>query len=344
MSARVENPETGVHHSAKTNPSEHAYSPGQTSPRFRDFVDYLMYLLARVLEEAVCLVPGHARSLKLGRFLGRAGFALAGERRTVTIENLTIAFGDEMNPLEIRRLARKSFENLGMMAVEFLRLRRWTQEELNKRLVLRGQRYFNQVFSPGNHGVLQFEAHVGSFEILAAAFRFLGLRGTLIATGLKNRFINRHMIYSRGGAPGLTTVPHRGSVRAMIEVMKSGGMGTALVDQRGDDNRPVWVTFFGRRVLANGIFARFAMDSGAHAIPLLGVRLDDERYLCEYGPPVPIQVSDDFQHDLEVNSQRFHDIVEGWLRRFPEQGFWMHRKFKRKSRKRRQAIGKEAES
>lgn len=57
------------------------------------------------------------------------------------------------------------------------------------------------------------------------------------------------------------------------------------------------------------------------------------RYECEFGDEIPVQISGDLQNDLTVNSQRFHDVFEKWLRESPEQGFWMHRKFRRKSKR-----------
>jgi KDO2-lipid IV(A) lauroyltransferase len=107
-------------------------------------------------------------------------------------------------------------------------------------------------------------------------------------------------------------------------------MVVVLADQRGDDTRPTWVSFFGRKVLANGVFARFAIEGDAPVIPLMSLRTDDGRYYCEFGEEIPIQVTGNRERDLRVNSQLFHDVFEKWLREHPEQGFWMHRKFKRK--------------
>jgi KDO2-lipid IV(A) lauroyltransferase len=223
-----------------------------------------------------------------------------------------------------------------MLAIEFFRLRRWTHDELVERLVLRGQEDFNLSWAPGNRGVLFLTAHFGSFEVLAALSRFLGVRGNLVVTGVPNRFVNRWMIFRRGGGEsGLTTLPHKGIVHKCVKALRTGGMVVVLGDQRGDDTRPTWVNFFGRKVIANGVFARFAIDGKAPVLPLTAVRLDDGRYLCEFGEEIPIQRTGDRQRDLMVNSQRFHDVFEKWLREHPEQGFWMHRKFKRKPRRTR---------
>lgn len=299
------------------------------------FVEYVVFLFFRLMEEVICLIPGHEQSLALGRFCGRLMFLLGGERRSVAVENLTIAFGNEKSGEEIRGLARKNFEHLGMLGVEFFRMRRWNHDELARRLVFQGQDNYNLAWSPGEKGLFYITAHIGSFEVLAAMARFLGIRGNLLVTPAPNRFVNDGMFFRRGGAStGLRTLPHRGIVHKVIDLLRHGNMVVVLADQRGDDNRPTWVTFFQRRVLANGVFAKIAREANVPTFPVVARRMEAGRYLCEFGDAIPTSVTDDPEKDNVINSQRFHEVFEKWLRECPEQGFWMHRKFKRKLKRR----------
>lgn len=283
-----------------------------------------------------CLFPSHDMALRIGRFIGRLMFLLAWDRRRVTLENLQLAFGGAMSNAERGRLARRNFEHLGMLAVEFFRIRRWDQKEIADRLVIEGKKNFDLAWAPGTNGIYYITAHYGSFEILAALSKFLGLRGNLIVTKAPNRFVNERMLFRRGGdESGLRILPHKGIVKRVIRGLKNGEMAVVLADQRGDDTRPVWVDFFGVKVLANGVFAKFAMNGEAHTFPVVATRLPDGRYLCRFEKEIPIQVTGDYDQDLAVNSQRFHRVFEKWLREDPSQGFWMHRKFKRKARKKR---------
>ncbi|MBM4328701.1 MAG: lysophospholipid acyltransferase family protein [Deltaproteobacteria bacterium] len=311
-------------------------APAKNSgPTIKLYLEYLTYLVVRLVEEALCLIPSLEKALAVGRAVGRLGFVLVPDRRQAAIENLTIAFGAERAPAQIRLLARRNFEHLGMMGVEFFRLRRWTQDELAERLILSGQDNFNLAWSPGRRGILYLMAHVGSFEVLAATSRFQGMSAYLVVTGMGNRFVDRRMLHGRGGNDsGLRIIPHRGVVHKVIEALKAGDVVGALGDQRGDDTRPVWVDFFGAKALANGVFARFAMEGDAYCFPVRALRGENGKYRVIYEKELPIQVTDDKDHDIAVNSQRFHEVFEQWLRETPEQGFWMHRKFKRKPKKR----------
>lgn len=306
------------------------------TPSIKIYAEYLVYLFFRFFEEVFCLIPGDDKALAVGRFFGRLMFLFGGERTRVAIENLTIAFGSRLGGSQLRSLARKNFEHLGMLGVEFFRIRRWSQEKLAEKLILEGHSDFNLTWSPGRTGILYITAHFGSFEVLAAMSRFLGIRGSLVVTPAPNRFVNERMFFRRGGdESGLNILPHRGIVNRVIELLRSGEMVVVLADQRGDDTRPVWVDFFGKKVLANGVFAKLAAEGHAQAFPISAVRTDDGRYRCVFGKEIPLQLTDDREADLIVNSQRFHEIFENWLREYPEQGFWMHRKFGRKKSSRK---------
>lgn len=310
-------------------------SDGQAGPEIKIFFEYVVYIFFRLLEEVFCLIPSHDTALSVGRFIGRIMFVCARDRRIATLENLELAFGQQMSFCQRRILARRNFEHLGMLSIEFFRLRRWTQADIAERLEILGKKPFDAGWSPGRNGIFYITAHYGSFEVLAAVSKFLGLRGHLVVTGAPNRFVNQRMLFRRGGdETGLTILPHTGIVKAVIEKLLGGSMVVVLADQRGDDTRPVWVNFFGREVLANGVFAKFAIEGRAQTFPVVAKRLPGGRYRCIFEEEIPIQVSDDFERDLQVNSQRFHDVFERWLREDPSQGFWMHRKFKRKSRRR----------
>jgi lauroyl/myristoyl acyltransferase len=62
---------------------------------------------------------------------------------------------------------------------------------------------------------------------------------------------------------GLNILPHRGIVHHVVRCLREGQRVVVLADQRGDDARPVWVDFFGRKVLANGVFAKLAAEGAA---------------------------------------------------------------------------------
>jgi len=301
------------------------------------FIDYFLFLLVRVIEVVFSRLP-EKMALSLGRFLGRLAYILFPDRRRAVLENLTIAFGLECSRVWIVRTARKSFEHLGLLTVEFFRIRRWTQQEMAERIIIEGKLPFNLTMLPGYHGICLLNSHFGCFEVSAATVKFLAMRTNLIVTGLKNPFLTRYF-FNRGGRgdeeTGIKTFPDKGMAKEMIRFLRAGEMLAYLADQRGDAERGIFVNFFGAPAPANEIFARLAIDGEARVLPLCTYRLDDGRYRSIFGEEIRLQLTGDQHKDLTTVSQQFHNIFEEWLRLKPEQGFWLQRKWRRKPSRRR---------
>jgi len=301
---------------------------------FSLLLDYLLYLLVRLLEQVIICIPERT-AVAAGAFLGRIVYVLLPDRRNAAIENLSTAFGGEKSPQWIVKTARKSFEHIGIVAVEFFRIRRWSQEDMAERIVVQGRMPINLAMMPGNNGILLLNSHFGCFEVSAALVKSLGWKLNLLATGLKNPFLTRYFLSRGGKDSGVTTYPHKGVVKEMIRLMLSGEMVAVLGDQRGDVERGIFVDYFGTKAPANEVFARLAIDGNAYVMPLCTYRRDDGRYQSILGEEIRIELTGDRKTDLTRVSQQFHSVFEEWLRIKPEQGFWLQRKWKRKPSRRR---------
>jgi KDO2-lipid IV(A) lauroyltransferase len=302
---------------------------------FSLIVDYFVYLLVIFVENALNIIP-ESWARAFGRFLGRVGWKVSYDRRAAVMENLTIAFGKEESPEWIRKTAIKSFEHLGLLIVEFFLIRRLTQEEMAKRIILKGKLDYDLALMPGNHGICLLTSHFGCFEVSAATTKFLGFKTNLFATGLKNPFLTRYLFSRAGKDAAIKTFPHKGVVKDLIELLRNGGLLAMLADQRGDAERGIFVDYFGTPAPANEVFARLTIDGNARILPICTYRLDDGTYLSTLGPDIEFEPTGDRKADLTALSQKFHDLFESWLKIKPEQGFWFQRKWRRKpSSKRR---------
>jgi Kdo2-lipid IVA lauroyltransferase/acyltransferase len=303
--------------------------PSAQTPRLGAFLDYALYLVVRGLDGLLNLLPERAAAAT-GRFLGRLAALVLPDRRKAVLENLTIAFGKQESPQWIRRTTAKHFEHLGLLAVEFFRIRRWTHQDLVNRLAIENTTPYNLTALPGNHGIVILISHFGSFEVLAAFAKLAGVNMHLMVTPLKNRFLSRYF-FSRGGEhTGITTLPHKGVVKQLIELLQNGAMVAFLADQRGDAERGVYVDFFGTPAPANEVFARIAMEGKASVLPLCIYRNDDGSFQARFEEELRIDPTGDRTQDLVRVSQQFHGVFEKWLRMKPEQGYWIQRKWKRK--------------
>lgn len=308
-----------------------------TDVKFKFFVDYAVFLLVRFTEILLGIMPERA-AMCLGKVSGRLVYVLFSDRRKAAVENLTMAFGRERSRDWIVRTARASLEHLGLLTVEFFRIRKWTEKDCDERIIIDGKLPYDLIMMPGQHGICLLASHFGCFEVSAATTKFLGIKTNLIVTGLKNPFLSRYF-FSRGGGTdektGIKTYPHKGVAKKMIDALKQYEMLAFLGDQRGDAERGIFVDFFGSPAPANEIFAKFAIDGEARVIPLCTYRGDEGRYHSVFGEEIRFELSGDPHKDLVTVSQEFHKVFEDWLRMKPEQGFWLQRKWRRKPSRRK---------
>jgi len=292
-------------------------------------LDYLLFVLVRMVDEILNIIP-ESTALAAGRFVGRLVYVLFPDRRSAALENLSIAFGREKPREWILQTARKSFEHVGMLAVEFFRIRRWSEKEMAERILMEGRLPYNLAMMPGQDGICLLNSHFGCFEVSAATTKFLGLRLNLVQSGLRNPFLAKYFYSRAGEETGIKTHPHKGVVLEMIRLLQSGEMVAFLADQRGDAERGIFVNYFGTMAPANEVFARLAIDGKARVLPLCTYRRGDGTYQSIFGDEIIIEVTGDPKKDLTTVSQQFHDLFETWLRSNPEQGFWLQRKWRRK--------------
>jgi KDO2-lipid IV(A) lauroyltransferase len=99
------------------------------------------------------------------------------------------------------------------------------------------------------------------------------------------------------------------------------------MDQNVDWYDGVFVDFFGHRACTNKGLARLALKTEAPVLPVFIVR-EGSLYRAEIGPEVPLIKTGDKTKDVEANTQQYNDVIEAFVRRYPDQWFWVHQRWK----------------
>ena len=103
-----------------------------------------------------------------------------------------------------------------------------------------------------------------------------------------------------------------------------------LIDQNVSWNEGVFVDFFGRPASTTTGLAALALQTGAPVVPVFIVRLEDETYKITIYEEAKSTKTDDYDADLFENTQRFTSIIEDVVRKYPDQYFWLHQRWKTK--------------
>jgi KDO2-lipid IV(A) lauroyltransferase len=78
-------------------------------------------------------------ALFIGRRLGDFIYSILRLRRKVVMQNLTMVFGTEKTKKELKRIARRTYQNFGMTLIEFIRLPIITPEYIQKYIKFEGK-------------------------------------------------------------------------------------------------------------------------------------------------------------------------------------------------------------
>lgn len=292
----------------------------------------LIYLTLRIFGFFINLLP-EGFALWMGRQLGTLMYGLDVEHRRVAIENLRIAFGQEKSKEEMRSIAKKNFQNLGMMAVEFFRIPHMDLETYQKKVEAEGVDEALKVLEE-NKGALLLLGHFGNWELMALMSKVIKKPILAIAKPIKNNpWLERWIIQSREEI-GLEIIPPKNATPKVIEALSQNKVVGILFDQRGKRSKGIWADFFGRKVPTTPGLAVMALRSGAPVLPVFMIRMGFQKHRLIVKEPLKLIHTGDFKKDIEANTQLFNQVLESIIRQYPEQWLWIHRRFERKSRRR----------
>ena len=244
--------------------------------------------------------------------------------------NLAAAF-PEKSPEEIERILSGVWENLGRFGAEIAHLDHiWDfdlehPERGNIELMPGTEELYLKLRDDGK-GALVFACHLANWEIPALAGPAYGLPSAVLFRrpniAAADRAIQRIRAVNMGTM--IATTPDA-PVR-LARALQDGTHVGMLVDQYF--GRGVDVTFFGRKTKANPLIARMARQVD---VPIHGarvIRLPNGRFRAQISEEIVPRRDANGRIDIQATMQAVTSVVEGWVREYPEQWLWLHRRWR----------------
>jgi KDO2-lipid IV(A) lauroyltransferase len=246
--------------------------------------------------------------------------------REVGMQNLALAY-PEMEVAERAAILRGVYRSLGWQIGEFCKMSGYTEEQASGFIRYDGLERFLAAREKGK-GVLVLTGHLGAWELSSFYHSLMGYPMSLVIRRLDNplvdAFVNRircmhgnRVIHKDDFARGLLTSMSRGETVGIL-------MDTNMTPPQG-----VFVPYFGVEACTASGLARVAMKSGAAVLPgfLLWERTE-KRYVLRFGPELELVTTGDAASDVVANTALFTSTIEAYVRRYPEQWLWVHRRWK----------------
>jgi len=285
----------------------------------KNIIHLLSYIVLRISCFILTILP-LSFSYSLARILGNFTNHILHYRREVVMANLQIAFGSEMTEAQLEKIAAESYRQIAMSFIELLiapKLQGQIQNILESKHISLLQRLLQQ-----GKGLITVSGHLGNWELQgAAAATAMNEPFTVAAVQQSNPYIDRFITQRRNGM-GMEVAGTKAAMKLLLRALKNR-QAIGLVADQNAGRDAVFVDFFGKVAATQPGPAQLALKFGAPMIVGAAIRTGPGRFKV-LAQQVEIKEDD----TVETLTQRHVKILEDFIRQYPEQYFWLHRRWK----------------
>jgi Kdo2-lipid IVA lauroyltransferase/acyltransferase len=291
-------------------------------PAFRHRVQYAAM---RTVIASLGAIPWRA-AVAIGGRIGRLGYRPLGIRRGVVERHVAAAFPG-LPAAEVLRIAREAYAHLGRASVETALLPGLdaahvidlVEEVTNWPLV-------EKAVEDGK-GFIIVTGHLGNWELGGAYLAARGVPVDAIARRMVNPLFDGYLTRTRSRL-GMRVIYDADAVKRTPRAFRDGRAVAFLADQGVLGLASTFVPFFGRPAKTPRGPAVFALRFGVPIFFATAVRTPSGRYRIIF-EPLELAPTGDRERDVDATVARYTQALERWVRRYPEQYFWHHRRWRR---------------
>ncbi len=266
------------------------------------------------------------RAVAAGARIAALGYWPLGIRRRVVETQIAGAFPD-WDHARVLQVARAAYENLGRTSVEAALLPGLSRERVIALFDPRGDWDVLAAAHAAGKGVIVVTGHIGNWELAGSYIAARGIPIEGVTRRMTNAMFDRYLTATREKA-GLAVIADSDAVRRIPRALRAGHVVAMVADQGTKGMASTFVPFFGRLAKTPRGPGVFALRSGVPVVVGTAVRLPNGKYraLVE---PVDVVTTGDRERDVDAVVARYTDVLERWVRAYPEQYLWHHRRWRR---------------
>jgi Kdo2-lipid IVA lauroyltransferase/acyltransferase len=283
------------------------------------------YVAAWLGVKSLGLLPRSA-----ARFVGASfavlAYALRAPLRRAAMFNLNLAFPD-WSVSKRKRVIRGMIRQIGWMAAEFSQFPKYTRENIPKIVVLDGFENFDAARRRGK-GVLFLTGHMSAWELAPFAHALYGHPLHFLVRPIANRRVDALIDHYRC-LSGNQPIEKNKSARSILRILADGGTVGILSDHNTVLEESVFVDFFGIPASTTSGLARIALRTDAAVVPgFLSWDSARRKYRLRFEPAIELVRTGDEESDVRENTARFTKTIEDYVRTYPDQWLWVHKRWK----------------
>ncbi|MGF7158143.1 KDO2-lipid IV(A) lauroyltransferase [Bartonella heixiaziensis] len=248
-------------------------------------------------------------------------------RHQIALANLRAAY-PEKTEQELHSIAIEMWENIGQFIAEYIFLDKIFDFDPHADqpglIEVRGAKIFERLKNEKKPHIF-FTAHTGNFELLPICAQSFNLNLTVLFRPPNNPYIAKRVLKARQTSMGHLIPSKAGAAWALAAKLAEGKNAGMLVDQKF--HRGIVGTFFNRPLKTNPLIIKLARQYDCDIYPARCIRLSGGRHRLELYDRVKLPLDEKDEIDIVASTQKLNDIVESWVREYPGQWMWLHRRW-----------------
>ena len=274
-----------------------------------------LYYLLRVAAWFVPRVPLRL-SYGVATIAGSCAYYLVPRARRAISANLARVLDRPSHGQDVRRAARRAFQNDAKNWVDTLRIGQATREDILRSIDIQGWEHLEEAAAAGK-GVIVIGMHLGNYDFVG---HYVVLRGHDLVIPVERMVPERLFTFllRLRTSKGIQAVPLDRAPREMLRMLRSGGI-VAIMGDRNLAGRGVEAEFFGAPATLPRAPLSLARHSGAPVILAVAARLPSDRFQGYVSALIPLPRSRDVEADEREGARRVAAAMEDVIRGHPDQ-------------------------
>ncbi len=280
-------------------------------------IEYLFFIL---FLKVYRLLPARIGELLL-MGLALLASSVFGIRRKVALENLKKVY-PELTPFQRWKLyVRQYLSMTRMISEEYL----YDDEKMFKGMKIVGEENIRKVLEHGK-GAVMVSMHIGNWELAGRYMSSIGIPTAALMKPQRNPWFNEYTENLRRSA-GVTLIHSSKSFRPIIKALRENKIIAFIADQDAR-HYGVRMDFLGVPASVHIGPAKTAIKTGSPIFIAICVRNPDRTFTLYYEEPIFTEDIEDTRENIIDITRKMVERMEVYIRRYPEQWFWLHRRWK----------------
>ena len=301
---------------------------------FTNIRKFLTFVFVRTVVEVSSLIIGGMPEKRLYPFAKGMGYFLSlvfFKHKQTAFKGLKSAFGEEKTLLERRRIVNDCFVSMAKSIAELMYCIR-RPAFTRKKFRITNPEVLDKALEQ-KKGVILVSAHFGNFPMILARLSLEGYKTSVIMRPLKEGRVEEIFEAERArlDIETIYTIPRKTCVEGAIKNLRENRLLFIPLDQNFGTGG-VYVDFFGRKAATATGPAVLARRTGAIILPCFVIRQKDNNHDIIFEPALNLEKGRDSQEAMALTIQKLTRIIEVYIRRYPEQWSWIHRRWKSRPR------------